>query len=133
MQHPALAPAAAHTDSVLEVVLGKRGCALFQAAKDESWEQNCCAEESVPSQPLLGVLLRLALPVLFVKLNSRWSSLMKGESSITPKEGILGAPRLLLDVNQHGEVEEDGFQQPSCLCNNVDALSTHHRTQPSFP
>lgn len=31
---------------------------------------------------------------------------MKGESSITPKEGILGAPRLLLDVNQPGEDEE---------------------------
>lgn len=31
---------------------------------------------------------------------------MKGESIITPKEGILGAPRLLLDVNQPGEDEE---------------------------
>lgn len=56
------------------------------------------------SQPRSGMCSGLLFLVLCLK--SRWSSLMEGESGVTPKEGIWGAPRLLLDVSQPGEDEE---------------------------
>lgn len=63
---------------------------------------------------------------------SRWSSFRKGERSVTPTEGVLGALRLLPDVNQHGDDEETGFNN-ALLCANGDALSIRYGTQTGNP